>query len=67
MILECEDDTIFIVEGEKCADAMLDEDLLATTNSGGAGTGSRSFVSILRDVTLLFFLTMMKREEGMQT
>jgi len=36
-ILGRPDETIYIVEGEQCADAMANQGLLATTNSGGAG------------------------------
>lgn len=35
-ILEAEHDTVFIVEGEKDADALFNLGLLATTNAGGA-------------------------------
>jgi len=31
------DDVVFIVEGEKCADALAAQGLVATTNDGGAG------------------------------
>ena len=36
-ILSRPDETIYIVEGEQCADALVNRGLLATTNSGGAG------------------------------
>lgn len=35
-ILASSDEPIFIVEGEKCADALIERGILATTNSGGA-------------------------------
>lgn len=35
-IIASSDEPIFIVEGEKCADALIERGILATTNSGGA-------------------------------
>jgi len=35
-IMASSDEPIFIVEGEKCADALIERGILATTNSGGA-------------------------------
>ena len=37
MIMQASDEPIFVVEGEKCADALMAAGLIATTNSGGAG------------------------------
>ena len=36
-LLQSTTKTVFIVEGEKCADAMIARGLIATTNHGGAG------------------------------
>ena len=48
-------EVVFIAEGEKCAEALLGQGLLATTNSGGAGNWkpelNRYFIG--RDVIIL--------------
>lgn len=42
-------ETVFVVEGEKDADALLHAGLLATTNSGGAGKWRDEYNTLLRD------------------
>jgi hypothetical protein len=54
-ILSRPDETIYIVEGEQCADAMVNRGLLATTNSGGAGNWRQTLNHYFlgRDVVIL--------------
>ena len=55
MILQASDEPVFVVEGEKCADAMIKAGFIATTNSGGAGKWSDALSLHLegRDVIVL--------------
>ena len=55
MIMQASDEPVFVVEGEKCADALMAAGLIATTNSGGAGKWSDAFSEYLqgRDVIIL--------------
>lgn len=46
------EETVFIVEGEKCVDALIEKGLLATTNSGGAkkwNLGGKNHTTPLQD------------------
>ncbi|MGA1066856.1 MAG: AAA family ATPase [Alphaproteobacteria bacterium] len=54
-ILSRPDETIYIVEGEQCADALANQGLLATTNSGGAGNWRQTLNHYFRgrDVVIL--------------
>lgn len=49
------DETVFVVEGEKDADRLRREGVLATTNSGGAGKWRRSFSESLRGRHVVIF------------
>jgi hypothetical protein len=42
------DETVYVVEGEKCADAARSLGLLATTSAGGGGAGAKSDWTTLR-------------------
>ena len=48
-ILAKPDETVFVVEGEKDADRLHREGLLATTNPGGAGKWKLEYSELLRD------------------
>lgn len=45
-------DTVFVVEGEKCAEALRSLGLVATTNSGGAGKWDPRFAQHLKGKTV---------------
>ena len=49
MIMQASDEPIFVVEGEKCADALMAAGLIATTNSGGAGKWSDALSEYFQD------------------
>jgi len=49
IILKKADEIIFIVEGEKDANRLSNEGLLATTNSGGAGKWKREYSATFKD------------------
>ena len=55
MIMQASDEPVFVVEGEKCADALIMAGFIATTNSGGAGKWSDALSEYLqgRDVIIL--------------
>ena len=55
MIMQALDEPVFVVEGEKCAGALIMAGFIATTNSGGAGNWSDALSEYLqgRDVIIL--------------
>lgn len=48
MIMQASNEPVFVVEGEKCADALIKAGFIATTNSGGAGKWSDDLSEYLR-------------------
>ena len=54
-ILSRPDETIYVVEGEQCTEALINQGLLATTNSGGAGNWRQTLNHYFlgRDVVIL--------------
>ena len=54
-VIRRRDETVFVVEGEKDADRLLHEGILATTNSGGAGKWRDDYSQALagRDVVVI--------------
>jgi 5S rRNA maturation endonuclease (ribonuclease M5) len=48
MIVQASEEPVFVVEGEKCADALIKAGFIATTNSGGAGKWSDDLSEYLR-------------------